>query len=228
MSDHKLYNIAVIGASGYTGADLIRLAVRHPNITVKALVANTHAGKPVDQVFPHLGGVGLPDLVSPEEVDWHDIDAAFCGLPHGTAHQIISELPDTLKVIDMSADFRLRDPETYALWYGGEHGASDLLKTAVYGLTEHYAGDIAQARLVACPGCYPTRSANRAPTFGLRTAYRCERSHYRRQIRCIGRWAELEAEHAVLRSRRRIDALCRCRPSSRAGNRARAVAGGRR
>ncbi|MFW2392830.1 MAG: N-acetyl-gamma-glutamyl-phosphate reductase, partial [Methyloceanibacter sp.] len=83
-------------------------------------------------------------------------DVAFCGLPHGTAHVEIAKLPERVKVIDMSADFRLRDLSTYAEWYGGEHGAPQLLSDAVYGLTEHYRDEIAGARIVACPGCYPT------------------------------------------------------------------------
>jgi N-acetyl-gamma-glutamyl-phosphate reductase len=149
-------NIAVIGASGYTGADLVRLAVRHPDIHVSALIAKSHAGKPLAEVFPHLGGHGLPDLVEPGQVDWGGIDAAFCGLPHGTAHEIIATLPERIKVIDMSADFRLKDLATYKQWYGLEHTAPQLLPTAVYGLTEHYGAEIAKARLVACPGCYPT------------------------------------------------------------------------
>ncbi len=148
--------IAVIGASGYTGADLVRLAVRHPAIEIAALVAHTHAGKPAAEVFAHFAGFGLPDMVDVADVDWDGIDAVFSGLPHGTAHQIIKTLPPHLKIIDMSADFRLRDPATYAAWYGGEHGAQALLQSAVYGLSEHYAAAIAKARLVACPGCYPT------------------------------------------------------------------------
>ena len=146
----------MIGASGYTGADLVRLAVRHPHIEIVALTANSHAGKPMAEVYPHLAGLGLPDLVRNEEVDWSDIDAAFCGLPHGTSQDVIATLPEHVKVIDISADFRLRNPQTYAAWYGREHVAQQLLKEAVYGLTEHYRDEIRKARLVACPGCYPT------------------------------------------------------------------------
>jgi N-acetyl-gamma-glutamyl-phosphate reductase len=146
---------ALLGASGYTGADLIRLAARHPHIQITALIAKGHAGQPLAQVFPHLGGLGLPDLVTSDEVDWDDVDVAFCGLPHSTAHSEIAKLPKRVKVVDMSADFRLRDLGTYAEWYG-EHTAPELLEGAVYGLTEHYREEIKSARLVACPGCYPT------------------------------------------------------------------------
>lgn len=158
MSDRK-FKIGVLGASGYTGADLLRLAVRHPNIDVTVLTANSHAGKPIEEVFPHLRGLGLPALVTVEEADWANVDAVFCGLPHGTTQQITSKVLKThphVKFIDMSADFRIRDGATYEQWYGIAHQAMDLQGEAVYGLSEHYRDDIAKARLVACPGCYPT------------------------------------------------------------------------
>jgi len=152
----KPIRAAVLGASGYTGADLIRLAARHPNIHITALIAKGHAGQPLAQVFPHLASLDLPKLLTSDEVDWSTVDVAFCGLPHGTAHSEIKKLPERVKVVDMSADFRLRDLGTYAEWYGGEHGAPELIEGAVYGLTEHYRDEIKSARLVACPGCYPT------------------------------------------------------------------------
>lgn len=156
MSEKHIFRIAVIGASGYTGADLIRLAALHPHVKIETLAAKTHAGKEVREVFPHLGRLDLPALVDVDNVSWTDIDVAFCGLPHGTAQDIISTLPPDLKIVDMSADFRLRDPVVYAKWYGRTHKAEELLKTAVYGLSEHYRENIKNARLVACPGCYPT------------------------------------------------------------------------
>ncbi|MBX2806197.1 MAG: N-acetyl-gamma-glutamyl-phosphate reductase [Hyphomicrobiales bacterium] len=148
--------IGVLGASGYTGADLIRLAAGHPNIEIAVLAASSHAGKPLAQVFPHLAFLDGPDLVKAEDADWSSCDVVFSGLPHGTAQDLIAELPEHLRIIDMSADFRLRDVETYKRWYGREHIAQHLLKNAVYGLSEHYAPQIADSRLVACPGCYPT------------------------------------------------------------------------
>jgi N-acetyl-gamma-glutamyl-phosphate reductase len=151
--------IGVLGASGYTGADLVRLALLHPNMEIVALTANSHAGKPMAEVFPHFSFVELPKLTTIEEADWSSVDAVFCGLPHGTTQEItkavLAKHPG-LKFIDMSADFRLRDPEVYKTWYGHEHQALALQGEAVYGLTEHYRSAIADARLVACPGCYPT------------------------------------------------------------------------
>lgn len=157
----KTYRIGVIGASGYTGADLVRLALRHPAMEIVLLTASSHAGKPMAEVFPHFSFSDLPDLVTVEEADWSSVDAAFCGLPHGTTQEIAADILGKhpgLKLIDMSADFRLTDPATYAEWYGHEHRALGLQADAVYGLTEHNRGAIAKARLVACPGCYPTAS----------------------------------------------------------------------
>ena len=148
--------IGVIGASGYTGGDLVRLAARHPEMEIAVLTAASHAGKAMAEVFPHLGLLDLPVLLSNEDADWRDVEAVFCGLPHGTSQEVIAGLPRHLKIIDMSADFRLRDPQVYAEWYGGPHKALELQQEAVYGLTEHYRDEIAKARLVACPGCYPT------------------------------------------------------------------------
>ena len=154
-----MIRVGVLGASGYTGADFVRLAARHPAIELALLTANSHAGKTYSDVFPHLGTLDLPRLQAIEEADWGAVDAIVCGLPHGTTQAItrrlVAEHP-AVKVIDMSADFRLRDPATYAAWYGIEHGAPELQGEAVYGLTEHYREAIAGARIVACPGCYPT------------------------------------------------------------------------
>lgn len=152
-------NAALLGASGYTGADLLRLGVRHPGLRFVALTANTHAGKPMSAVFPHLASAGLPDLVANEAVDWKSVDVVFCGLPHGASQAIIKQIradAPNVRVIDMSADYRIEDPATYAQWYGAEHVAPELQKEAAYGLTEHNRERIATAPIIACPGCYPT------------------------------------------------------------------------
>ncbi|MFQ5619575.1 MAG: N-acetyl-gamma-glutamyl-phosphate reductase [Rhodospirillales bacterium] len=148
--------VAIVGASGYTGAELVRLLVRHPEAEIGVLTAERKAGQPLGAVFPHLAGAALPDLVALDRVDWSAIDVVFCGLPHGTTQDVIAALPSALKVIDLSADFRLADEDTYARWYGHPHRAPALQKDAVYGLSELARDAIAGARLVACPGCYPT------------------------------------------------------------------------
>lgn len=146
----------IIGAGGYTGAELIRLLRGHPFVNIAALAANTQAGQAAGESWPHLQTAGLPPLVKLEEVDFSGVDVAFCCLPHGTAQEVIAALPEHLVIIDLSADFRLRDPAVYAQWYGHAHRAPELQKSAVYGLTEHYRERIRAARLIACPGCYPT------------------------------------------------------------------------
>ena len=123
MTGDKKIRVGIIGASGYTGADVIRLAARHPGIEISALVAKAHAGQTLGEVFPHLAQLENHTLVQPDDCDFSTLDAVFCGLPHGTAHEIIAGLPSGLRVIDMSADFRLRDAAVYATWYGGPHGA---------------------------------------------------------------------------------------------------------
>jgi N-acetyl-gamma-glutamyl-phosphate reductase len=153
--------IAVLGASGYTGAELLRLLIRHPRIEIVLLTADRRAGQHMGDVFPQFSPYALPQLVSLEGIDWTTagIDLVFCALPHATTQKVIKELLATApktRVIDLSADFRLADPAAYARWYGHEHHAPELQKEAVYGLTEVYRAAIAKARLVANPGCYTT------------------------------------------------------------------------
>lgn len=148
--------VAILGASGYTGAELLRLLVRHPGVDIRALTADRKAGEAIDTAFPHLGGLGLPDLVAVDQVNWAGIELVFCALPHGTTQKIVASLPRHLKVIDISADFRLTDLDTYAQVYGHPHQAPDLQPDAVYAVTELAREAIRRARIVACPGCYPT------------------------------------------------------------------------
>ncbi|MDJ0822089.1 MAG: N-acetyl-gamma-glutamyl-phosphate reductase [Paracoccaceae bacterium] len=147
------HSIAIIGASGYTGAELIRLITTHPTFEIKALAANSKAGQSLAQVFPHLRHLDLPDLVTWEQIDFSGIDLCFCALPHKTSQEVISQLPRDLKIVDLSADFRLRDVAAYEKWYGNPHAAPELQKEAVYGLTEFYRDEIRAARLVAGTGC---------------------------------------------------------------------------
>jgi len=145
--------IAILGASGYTGAELVRLIQGHPDIEIAALTGDRKAGQPMEQVYPFLRGFGLPALTRIDEVDFAQIDLAFCALPHATSQSVIKGLPSDLKVVDLSADFRLRDPAAYQKWYGKPHDAPELQAQAVYGLTEFYRDQIRSARLVAGTGC---------------------------------------------------------------------------
>ncbi|HYZ43900.1 MAG TPA: N-acetyl-gamma-glutamyl-phosphate reductase, partial [Xanthobacteraceae bacterium] len=155
----KRAKIGVLGASGYTGAELLRLLLRHPGVEIALLTAERRAGQHMRQVFPQFSPYALPKLLAIDAVDWRAqaLDHAFCALPHATTQTVIKNLlaaaPST-KVVDLSADFRLADTAAYARWYGHEHHAPELQKEAVYGLTEVYRQKIKAARLVANPGCY--------------------------------------------------------------------------
>lgn len=156
--------VGILGASGYTGAELLRLLSQHPKTQVTVLTADRSAGKTIGDVFPQFSfgqfAQSLPTLVRNDDIsDWSSIaDVIFCCLPHATTQQIIATLPldKGVRVIDLSADFRLRDIDVYKKWYGNDHQAVDLQKEAVYGITELFRKQIATARLVANPGCYPT------------------------------------------------------------------------
>jgi N-acetyl-gamma-glutamyl-phosphate reductase len=148
-----MINVAILGASGYTGAELVRIISAHDNFEIKALSADRKAGQEYSSVFPHLRHLELPRLVRLEEVNLLEIKLIFCALPHSTTQPVISKLPKSIKIIDLSADFRLRDPEQYKKWYNATHLAKDLQKEFVYGLTEFYREEIKSARLVACTGC---------------------------------------------------------------------------
>jgi len=145
--------IAILGASGYTGAELCRLIQTHSDMEIVALCGDRKAGQPMASVYPFLRSAGLPDLIRIEDVDFSGVDLAFCALPHATSQRVIRDLPRDLKVVDLSADFRLRDPAEYAKWYGKPHDAQEMQGEAVYGLTEFYRDEIRTARLVAGTGC---------------------------------------------------------------------------
>ncbi|MBI1172051.1 N-acetyl-gamma-glutamyl-phosphate reductase [bacterium] len=147
------YQIAILGASGYTGAELIRLIATHPYMQIAALSADRKAGMAMAEVFPFLRHLDLPRLAKIEDIDFSTIDLCFCALPHGTSQEVIDKLPRSLKIVDLSAGFRLRDAAVYEKWYGAPHVHPELQAEAVYGLTEFYRDEIAKARLVAGTGC---------------------------------------------------------------------------
>ncbi|MDB5394612.1 MAG: N-acetyl-gamma-glutamyl-phosphate reductase [Rhodospirillales bacterium] len=156
MTSFPEVRIAILGASGYSGADLVRLLALHPAARIVALTGERQAGKSMGEVFPHLGGLDLPVLTKIDDVEWSQVDVAFCALPHGTTQAVVKAIPSNVKIVDISADFRLTDAASYAEWYGHEHQATALQAEAVYGLTEHKRAAIRNARLIANPGCYPT------------------------------------------------------------------------
>lgn len=149
--------VAVLGASGYTGAELLRLLAEHPDVEVVVATADSQAGVDVGELYPHLQAYGdLPMRTIDDATD--DIAACrlvFCGLPHGEAMRVLPGLDNDL-VVDLGGDFRLDDPSEYARWYGTTHAAPDDLDAWVYGLPELLREDIAGADRIANPGCYPT------------------------------------------------------------------------
>ncbi len=149
-----MLQVGVYGATGYTGHELVRLLARHPAVHLRFATSESHASQNLAQVHPQAPAV---DLLPAEAAPLSEVDLVFLCLPHGTSAPVaLRALEAGARVVDLSADFRLRDPATYAAWYRLEHPAPDLLAEAVYGLTEFARDRLPGARLVANPGCYPT------------------------------------------------------------------------
>ena len=153
--------VSVAGASGYAGGELVRWLSRHPRVELVHLTAFREKGRPLAEVFPNLRGFATQTL---NGTSWRDMasdsDFVFLALPHGAAIEAAPALLDQgARVVDLGADFRLKEPASYLRWYGAEHGATDLLGEAVYGLPEANREALRSARLVANPGCYPTAAA---------------------------------------------------------------------
>lgn len=152
-----MIEVGIVGGTGYTGAELLRLLARHPDVRVRVLTSRQEAGKAVDAVFPQLRGVLELRFSEPTADALAECQAVFFATPHGAAMQLAPQLiARGVKVLDLSADFRLKDPAVFKRWYGMDHAAPDLLREAVYGLPELHRDAVRGARLVACPGCYPT------------------------------------------------------------------------
>ena len=150
-----MVRVAVVGASGYAGAELIRLLAGHPGVQIASVHAREREGLPVGKELPHLAPLGL----SFSDGEPAGVDVAFLALPHGASAPLAARLLERgVTVVDIGADFRLRDAATYATWYGGPHPAPQLLDRAVYGLTEWSRERLSGAKLIANPGCYPTAS----------------------------------------------------------------------
>lgn len=150
--------VAVVGASGYTGGELLRLLAGHPRMTIAAVTSEQSAGKPVSALFPSLASVVSLDFeaLAPDSIA-RRVDAVFLALPHTKSLEPVAAcLAAGKHVVDLSADYRLKDPAVYETWYKTRHGHKDVLKEAVYGLPELHRDAIKKARLVASPGCYPT------------------------------------------------------------------------
>jgi len=148
----------IVGGTGYTGAELLRLLVSHPQIEITAITSRAEAGTSINAMFPNLRGHVDLCFTEPDPAQLAaECDVVFFATPHGVAMDMAPALlARNTKIIDLSADFRLSDPAVWTQWYGREHTAPELLEEAVYGLPEMNRATIRQAHLVACPGCYPT------------------------------------------------------------------------
>ena len=161
MASTGAARVGIIGGSGYAGAELLRLCAGHPGLEVVWATGDTQAGNRIAGLYPSLAGhYGATAFAAYDAVDTDDVDLVFCALPHGESQKVVprllGEASRAPKVVDLAADFRLRDAALYPRWYHDEHTAPDLLGRFAYGLPELFRDDVAKADLVAAPGCYPT------------------------------------------------------------------------
>ncbi len=147
----------IVGGTGYTGVELLRLLLPHPEVEVLAITSRAEAGQRVDAHFPNLRGVCDLCYSHPDASTWANLDVVFFATPHGVAMDSVPQLlAQGVRIIDLGADFRLADAEVFAQWYGMAHRAPEALQEACYGLPEYYRERVARSRLIANPGCYPT------------------------------------------------------------------------
>ncbi len=152
-----MIEVGVVGGTGYTGVELLRLLAAHPEVSLRSITSRGEAGRPVADLFPNLRGHVALSFVDPGEADWNGCDLVFFATPNGTAMKMVPDLVARgVRVVDLAADFRLRDAAVWEQWYGEPHACPEILADAVYGLPELFREDIRKARVVANPGCYPT------------------------------------------------------------------------
>jgi len=152
-----MIKVGIVGGTGYTGVELLRLLTQHPEVQIQAITSRTEAGMPVADMFPSLRGRVDLKFTTPEDANLTECDAVFFATPHGVAMaQAKALLAAGVKVLDLAADFRLKDVAEFQKWYGMEHSCPDVLAEAVYGLPEINRDAIQKARVVGLAGCYPT------------------------------------------------------------------------
>ena len=157
MSADSTVKTAVVGGSGYSGQELVRLLLAHPRAELAAIGSSSRAGEPLGKALPAFAGKSRLAFVELQEIKREKFDVVFFAAPEGIASDMAREILESGGVvIDIGPDFRLKDPEEWSRWYGMDHKAPELLGEAVYGLTEFVREEIANARIIACPGCYPT------------------------------------------------------------------------
>ena len=152
-----MIKVGIVGGTGYTGVELLRLLASHPSTELVAITSRSEKGKPVSALFPNLRGIVDMPFTEPTVANLQDCDVVFFATPHGVAQNLVPEiLAAGIRVVDLSADFRIRDIDIWEKWYAQKHAAPQLVSQAVYGLPEFNRDGIAEANLVACAGCYPT------------------------------------------------------------------------
>jgi N-acetyl-gamma-glutamyl-phosphate reductase len=152
-----MYKVGIVGGTGYTGVELLRLLAQHERVEVVAITSRAESGRRVDDLYPNLRGHYNLAFTEPDVKALAACDVVFFATPHNVAMNLVPELLEAgTRIIDLSADFRIRDAELWSQWYGELHACPQLLESAVYGLPEFNRKAIASATLLACPGCYPT------------------------------------------------------------------------
>ncbi|WP_455203632.1 N-acetyl-gamma-glutamyl-phosphate reductase [Kaarinaea lacus] len=152
-----MINVGIVGGTGYTGVELLRLLAQHPQVNLQAITSRSEAGMPVSDLFPNLRGFVDLAFCEPDQAKLDQCDVVFFATPNGVAMQHVPQLLKAgVKVIDLAADFRIKDADVWEKWYGQPHACPELLQTAVYGLPEYNRDAIVGAQLIANPGCYPT------------------------------------------------------------------------
>lgn len=157
MKKITILKAAIVGATGYTGSELVRILSNHPYVSIEILTSEIDAGKIFSQIHPQLNGIVDVELKMIADIDQHDIDVVFLALPHGISMNFVKERGNKrYKIIDLSGDFRMKSAEMYKQWYGKKHTAPGMLSRAVFGLPELFRDQIRRAKLIANPGCYST------------------------------------------------------------------------
>ena len=153
----KLKKVGIVGASGYTGSELTRILAQHPQVEICAITSESPSGKAFSDLHPFFRGIVDQQLTTADEISGMELDLVFLALPHGVSMEYVQKFDhESFRIIDLSGDYRLNDPDTYEQWYGKKHSFTKAFEVAVYGLPELFANQIKNARLVANPGCFPT------------------------------------------------------------------------
>ena len=152
----SLLNIAIAGATGYVGLELIKILCKHPKVNILYLCANKSSGKKIKSFDSSLSNKKLPIISKIKDINMNNINILFTALPNGQAQKISKKIPSHIKLIDLSGDFRLKNYKLYKQWYGIKHNSKKLISKSVYGISEFSRDSLHRYQIISCPGCYPT------------------------------------------------------------------------